>query len=127
MRSDISRGRKAIMAWGTLIFSVFSIAIMAYFFIFRVSLFLRGGYSPIDWLPAFLLLFGEMFLLFHSFGFALSMIKSLRYSLPKNALVEKQYGTAFKCQRPAKNPPFLSKLSVFRIQETAGKFYCFSL
>jgi cellulose synthase (UDP-forming) len=82
MRSDISRRRKAIMALGTLIFSVFSIAIMAYFFIFRASLFLRGGYSPIDWLPAFLLLFGEMFLLFHSFGFARSMIKSLRYSLP---------------------------------------------
>lgn len=80
MHLGSSRRRRAILAFGSLIFSVFSIVIMAYFFVFRIFIFLKGGYSPIDWLPAFLLLFGEMFLLFHSFGFALSMIKSLRYS-----------------------------------------------
>lgn len=82
MRLNRARKRRVIIAFASLLFSAFSIFIMGYFFIFRASLFLRGGYLPIDWLPAFLLLFGEMFLLFHSFGFALSMIRSLRYSIP---------------------------------------------
>jgi cellulose synthase (UDP-forming) len=58
---------------------------MVYFFLFRAFLFLRGGYLPLDWIPAILLLFGEMFLLFHSFGFAVSMIKSLKYSYSSSA------------------------------------------
>jgi cellulose synthase (UDP-forming) len=80
MYLNVSKRRKAILAFSALLFSVFSIIVMIYFFVFRVSLFLRGGYLPIDWIPALLLLFGEMFLLFHSFGFAVSMIKSLKYS-----------------------------------------------
>jgi membrane glycosyltransferase len=85
MHSNISKRRKVILAAGALLFSIFSIAIMIYFFFFRVFLFFRGGYLLLDWIPAFLLLFGEMFLLFHSFGFAVSMIKSLRYTYPSSA------------------------------------------
>jgi cellulose synthase (UDP-forming) len=81
MRWHGAKKRRIITAFVSLFFSAFSIVVMVYFFVFRGFLFLMGEYSLIDWLPAFLLLFGEMFLLFHSFGFALSMIKSLRYPL----------------------------------------------
>jgi cellulose synthase (UDP-forming) len=89
MHQNFSK-RKTVLAFSALIFSVSSIAIMVYFFFFRMSLFLRGGYLLIDWVPAFLLLFGEMFLLFHSFGFAISMIKSLRYSYSSKAQAVEQ-------------------------------------
>jgi len=89
MHLNRAKKRKVIMAFALFFFSAFSILVMAYFFLFRAFLFLRGGYSAADWLPAFSLLFGEMFLLFHSFGFALSMIKSLRYSIPSTILTLK--------------------------------------